>query len=101
MGMLDKLMFWKKDDFSDLGIGKDFDLGKDFDMGGDFGQKKPGSATSPTNPAAQNAFGQDLGMTEEFMETSPATGSSAQLNLNNIQGQQTQQGQGVPNYGHS
>ena len=43
MGVFSKLAFWKKkDDFSDLGLGKDFDLGKDdFGMkGGDMGMGK-------------------------------------------------------------
>lgn len=36
MGIMDKVMFWKKkDDFSELGLGVEGDLGKELGLGGD------------------------------------------------------------------
>jgi hypothetical protein len=60
MGFLDKVMFWKKnDDFSDLGLGNDFDFDKEFGKS----EQKQGSPTSqPQNQDAMNAFGQNPAM---------------------------------------
>ncbi len=45
MGFMDKVMFWKKDDFSDLGLDKG--LGKDLGLGAEPGKEPPASGRIP------------------------------------------------------
>jgi len=93
MGFLDKVMFWKKgDDFSDLGLGKDFDFDKEF---GKSEQKQSSPPAQPHNQDAMNAFGQNAAM--DFGKQSYGQNDFAQQDYSQQSdlGQQSQNRQGL------
>ena len=71
MGILDKVMFWKKkDDFADLGLGsnKDMAFGDDFGMDQGMAQQQPGLGQQP-----------DMGFSNPSMPSSPSMPPAPQM----------------------